>query len=232
MLPRLGLVAMLCVAFFLLDPGLHQHAGEAIPEEFALDLGALGLATSLSNLAGFSMLVMLGGFISHDRRQGYYRMYFSHPTRPLAFYGLRWVLALAMVMVACVLWLVISQVVAWGQFEGGWRGMYIAFLAAVAFGGLIAFLSVALPRGDGWAALVLAVFNYFWFYVASLGARPLPKPLNDAVSLVLPPQFALSDVYDGLLRGQIAWGPSAFIAGYGVFWLLVAGLLLKLRDWP
>jgi hypothetical protein len=232
MLPRLAMVALLCVAFYMLDPGLHQHAGEAVPEEFALNLGSFGLAASLSNLAGMSMLVMLGGFISHDRRQGYYRMYFAHPTRPLAFYGLRWVLALAAVMLACTAWLVVSQLVAWGQFEGGWRGLYIALLAAVATGGMVAFLSVALPRGDTWVALVLTVFNYFWLQAVAMGAQPLPSLLNDAVSVLLPPQLALSDVYDGLLAGQIAWGASAFAAGYGVFWLLVAGLLLKLRDWP
>jgi hypothetical protein len=62
--------------------------------------------------------------------------------------------------------------------------------------------------------------------------RPLPRLLNDAVSILLPPQLALSDVYDGLLRGEIVWGASAFAAGYGVFWLLMAGLLLRLRDWP
>lgn len=232
MLPRLALVALLGVAFYMMDPGLHQHAEEAIPEEFALNLGSFGLAATLSNLGGFSMLVMLGGFISHDRRQGYYRMYFAHPTRPLAFYGLRWVLALVAVMLACTVWLVVSQLVAWGEFEGGWRGLYMALLAAIAFGGMIAFLSVALPRGDTWVALVLAVFNYFWLYAVSIGVRPLPKLLNDAVSLLLPPQLALADVYDGLLRDQIAWGPSAFVVGYGLFWLLVAGLLLKLRDWP
>jgi hypothetical protein len=232
MLPRLALVALLGLAFYLLDPGLHRHPGEAVPEEFALDLGSFGLAASLSNLAGMSMLVMLGGFISHDRRQGYYRMYFAHPTRPLAFYGLRWVLALAAVMAVCTVWLVASQLAAWGQFEGGWRGLYLAFLSAVAFGGMITFLSVALPRGDTWVALVLALFNYFWFEAMALGARPLPKAVNDVISLVLPPQFAISDVYDGLLAGQVVWGASAFVAGYGVFWLLMAGLVLKLRDWP
>lgn len=232
MLPRLAMVALLCVAFYMLDPGLHQHAGEAVPEEFALNLGSFGLAASLSNMAGMAMLVMLGGFISHDRRQGYYRMYFAHPTRPLAFYALRWVLALATVMLACTAWLVVSQLVAWGEFEGGWRGLYLAFLAALATGGMVAFLSVALPRGDTWVALVLTVFNYFWLQAVAMGAQPLPRLLNDAVSVLLPPQLALSDVYDGLLAGQIAWGASAFAAGYGLFWLLVAGLLLKLRDWP
>lgn len=230
LLPRLGLVALLCVAFFFLEPGFHTHEGAS--EEFSLDLGAMGISATLANLAGLSMLVLLGGFVSNDRRQGYYRLYFSHPTRPIAFYGLRWGLGLLLALVAAALFLVIGQLAAWGRFEGGWSGLYLALLAAVSYGGMIAFLSVALTRGDAWVALVLFLFNYFWLQAVSLGVQPLPPLLNDAVSLLLPPQLALSDVYDGLLRFEIDWGASAFAAGYGVFWLLMAGLLLRLRDWP
>jgi hypothetical protein len=231
MLPRLVMVALLCVAFFFLEPGFHTHA-EGASEEFSLDLGAMGISASLANLAGLSMLVLLGGFISNDRRQGYYRLYFSQPTRPIAFYALRWGLGLLLAMAAATVFLVLGQWAAWGRFEGGWIGLYLALLAAVAYGGMIAFLSVALTRGDAWVALVLFLFNYFWLYATSLGVRPLPRVLNDAVSILLPPQLALSDVYDGLIRGEIVWGASAFAAGYGVFWLLMAGLLLRLRDWP
>ena len=228
--PRLVLVALAGLMFFQLEPGFHQHG--AAPEEFRLDLGAWGLAASLANLAALSMLILLGGFVSHDRRRGYYRMYFSHPTRPLAFYGLKWLLGLALAVAAAAVFLVLGQLAAWGHFEGGWRGLYLALLAAVAYGGLIAFLSVVLPRGDAWVALVLFLLNYFWLQAISMGARPLPPALSQVVSLLLPPQLALADVYDGLLRSQVAWGASAFVAGYGLFWLVVAGVLLKLRDWP
>jgi hypothetical protein len=232
MLPRMVLVALLGVAFFMLEPGFHQHAGETVPEEFRLDLGYLGISASLANYAGLSMLILLGGFVSNDRRQGYYRLYFSHPTRPVAFYALRWALGLAVAMVAATVFLVVGQMVAWGQFEGGWSGLYLTFLTALTYGGMIAFLSVMLPRGDAWVALVLFLFNYFWLQAVTMGIQPLPGPLNGLVPLLLPPQFALTDVYDALLRSEIAWGASAYAAGYGVFWLLVAGLLLKLRDWP
>lgn len=231
MIPRVLMVALLCVAFFFLEPGFHSHE-TVVPEEFRLDLGALGLAASLANLAGLSMLVLLGGFVSNDRRQGYYRLYFSHPTRPIAFYALRWMLGLVLAMAAAAAFLVLGQLAGWGRFEGGWGGLYLALLSAVAYGGMIAFLSVVLARGDAWVALVLFLFNYFWLQAVALGVQPLPGWLNDAVSILLPPQLALSDVYDGLIRGEIVWGASAFAAGYGVFWLLVAGLLLRLRDWP
>ena len=133
---------------------------------------------------------------------------------------------------ATTVFLVLGQWIAWGHFEGGWSGLYLAFLAALGYGGMIAFLSVVLPRGDAWVALVLFLFNYFWLQAVAMGVQAMPQLLNDAVSLLLPPQLALSDVYDALLRSEIAWGASAYVAGYGVFWLLVAGLLLKLRDWP
>jgi hypothetical protein len=231
MLPRVVLVALLGVAFFMLDPSFHQHA-EPVAEEFRLDLGYMGLAATLSNYAGLSMLVLLGGFVSHDRRQGYYRLYFSHPTRPIAFYGLRWAMGLGVALLAAAVFLVVGQLIAWGRFEGGWSGLYLALLAAIGYGGLIAFLSVALPRGDAWVALVLFLFNYFWLEAIALGTQPLPPLLNDVVSFLLPPQLALNDVYDGLLRSEIVWGASAYAAGYGLFWLLIAGLVLKLRDWP
>ncbi|HEU0077773.1 MAG TPA: hypothetical protein VFQ76_09020, partial [Longimicrobiaceae bacterium] len=208
LLPRMGLVALLGVAFFFLEPGFHSHGGPA-PEEFSLDLGAMGISASLANLAALSMLVLLGGFVSNDRRQGYYRMYFAHPTRPLAFYGLRWGLGLLLAMLAATVFLVVGQWAAWGRVEGGWSGLYLALLAAVAYGGMIAFLSVVLLRGDAWVALVLFLFNYFWLQAVAMGAQPLPPVLNDAVSLLLPPQLALSDVYDGLIRGEIVWGASA-----------------------
>lgn len=232
MLPRLALVALAGVLFFMLEPGFHQHAGEAIPEEFKLDLGAIGISASLANLSSFAMLLLFGGTLSSDRRQGYYRMYFSHPTRPLAYYGLQWVLALLFAVAASAVFLVVGQLAAWGHFEGGWSGLYLALLAAIAYGGLVAFFATLLTRGDAWVTLILFFFTYFWFYAATLGLQPLPTGASQLLSLLLPPQLALDDIRDGLLRSEIAWGASAYAAGYGAFWLLVSGLVLKLRDWP
>lgn len=232
MLPRLGLVALAGLLFYMLEPGFHQHAAEAVSEEFRLDLGALGISASLANLSSFAMLLLFGGVISGDRRQGYYRMYFSHPTRPLAYYGLQWVLALGFALAAAAVFLVLGQMAAWGRFEGGWSGLYLALLAAVAYGGLAAFFGTVLSRGDAWVTLILFFFTYFWFYAATLGLQPLPTGASQLVSLLLPPQLALDDIRDGLLRSEIAWGASAYAGGYGLFWLLMSGLVLKLRDWP
>lgn len=232
MLPRLVLVALAGVLFFMIEPGFHQHANEAVPEDFRLDLGALGISASLANLSTFAMLLLFGGVISGDRRQGYYRMYFAHPTRPLAYYGLRWLLSLAVAVAAAAVFLVVGQLAAWGRFEGGWSGIYLALLAAIAYGGLAAFFATVLLRGDVWVTLILFFFTYAWYYAADLGIRALPPAVSQLLSLLLPPQLALADVYDGLLRSEIVWGASAYAAGYGMFWLLIASLILKLRDWP
>lgn len=81
--PRLLLVGLAGFMFYLLEPSFHQHG--PVPADMQADLGPRGLAASLSNLAGLSMLVLLGGFISTDRRRGYYRLFFAHPVSPLAF---------------------------------------------------------------------------------------------------------------------------------------------------
>lgn len=231
MLPRLVLVALAGFLFFALEPGFHRHGADAGAEP-TLDLGYLGIAATLANYAALSMLVLLGGFVSGDRRSGHYRMFFSHPTRPLSFYALRWLLALGLSMLAAAVFLVVGQLVAWGGFEGGWTGLYLALLAAVAYGGMVAVLSVVVSRGDAWVALVLYVLNYVWLQAVSVGVEPLPGVLGDLVGLLLPPQLALSDVYDGILRGEIVWGASAFAGGYGLFWLIVAGVVLRMREWP
>ena len=230
MIPRLVLVLLLGLMFYLLEPSFHQH-GPA-PPELAAELGPRGLAASMSNLAGLAMLILLGGFISIDRRRGYYRLYFAQPVSPLAFYGLRWMLALGLALLGALGFLVLGQWFAWGELRGGWTGLGLAFLSAVTYGGVIAFLSALLPRGDTWVAILLFLFNYFWLYALGIGIEPFTAPIRQAITFVLPPQTALQDVYAGLVVGQVEWGAAAFSAGYGLFWLVIAGLLLRLREWP
>lgn len=231
--PRLLLVALAGLMFYLLEPGFHLHEQEPSPDAFALDLGPLGISATLANLAGLGVLILLAGFISADRRRGYYRLYFSHPTRPLAFYGTRWLLAVLLAVAAAAVFLVVGQWAAWGEFQGGGRGLLLALLAAVAYGGLIAFLSAVLPFGDAWVAIGLFFFGFFWLQAGTLGLlEPLPLALRQVVTLLLPPQIPMQDVYDGLLRGEVAWGGVGFTLGYGLFWLTLAALLVRLREWP
>jgi hypothetical protein len=234
MLPRLLIVGLAAVMFYILEQAFHLHdmpVGDVlveIPPEF----GPLGISATLANLAGLAMLILLAGFVSHDRRMGYYRIYLSHPVHPLAFYGLRWAIAFGLAMLTAALFLVVGQLVAWGEWRGGAEGLLLAALSALVYGGLIAFLSVVLPRGDAWVGVIIYFFTFFWITVLSLGAEPLPAPLRQAISFILPPQTALQDIYGALLVGTTAWGAVAFVVGYAAFWLTVAGLLLRLREWP
>ncbi len=230
MAPRLLLVALAALMFYLIDPAFHQH--EIAEGEAAAVLGPLGLSATLANLAGLAMLILLAGFVSTDRRRGYYRIFFSHPTHPLAFYGLRWGLALGLALLSAAVFLVVGQFAAWGEFRGGLGGLGLALLSALAYGGLMAFLSTLLPRGDAWVAIILFLFTFFWLQALSLGAEPFPAPLRQALTLLLPPQTALNDVYEGMLAGRAEWGAAAFVAGYGIFWMGAAALLLRLREWP
>jgi hypothetical protein len=228
--PRLLLVLLAGLMFYLMEPGFHLH--EAAPGGLDMDLGPVGISATLANLSGLSMLILLAGFIAVDRRRGYYRLILSHPVSPLRYYGTRWMLALALSMGAAAAFLVVGQTAAWGEYRGGASGLFLALLSAVAYGGLIAFLSAALPRGDAWVGVLLFLFTYLWLKELSLGAEPFFPAVRSAISLLLPPQTALQDVYDDLLRGTIAWDAAAFSAGYGAFWLGMAGLLVRLREWP
>jgi hypothetical protein len=228
--PRLLLVLLAGLMFYLMEPGFHIHEAPAAGLE--MDLGPVGISATLANLSGISMLILLAGFIAVDRRRGYYRLILSHPVSPLAFYGVRWMLALVLSVGAAAVFLVVGQEAAWGEFRGGASGIFLALLSAITYGGLMAFLSAALSRGDAWVGVLLFLFTYFWLKELSLGAEPFIPAIRSAISLVLPPQTALQDVYDDLLRGTIAWGAAAFATGYGVFWLGMAGLLVRLREWP
>lgn len=231
---RLVLVALAGFVFYLYEPGFHVHElAEVTPDTFDLELGPVGISASLANLSGLAMLVLLAGFISEDRRRGWYKLYFSHPTRPVTFYLVRWTLALLLSLAAAAVFLVAGSFAAWGEFRGGWGGMLLALLSAVAYGGLVAFLSAGLPRGDGAVAVVLFLFTYFWLDFTNQGIVEIFTPgIRDAISLVLPPQIPLQDVYDGLLRGEVVVAPSLFVLGYGIFWLVLAMLMVEFREWP
>ncbi|HEU0053839.1 MAG TPA: hypothetical protein VFQ39_11715 [Longimicrobium sp.] len=230
MAPRLVLVALIGWLFYLLEPAFHQH--EVAERGLEAAFGVYGLSATLANFAGLSVLVLLAGFIAGDRRRGWYRIFFAHPTRPLAFYGVRWVMAVVMAVAAAAVFLVVGQLAAWGSFDGGWIGLHLALLSAIAYGGLVAFLSALLPRGDSWVSIVIFFIAFFWLQWLQLGAEPLPPLPRDIVTLLLPPQTALQDVYDGILRGEINWAASAFAAGYGAFWLVLAAAMVRWREWP
>lgn len=224
---RILFVGMLSVVFYLLEPAFHQHG--PVDPEFARDLSPIGISATLAYLAGLSMVVLLAGFVSTDFREGYAAIIFSHPTSPLAYFGLRWIVAFGVSMVAAIVFLLAGQTIAWGEVRGGAAGILLAALAALVYGSLMAFLSTLLRHGDGWVAFILFLPTpvpqiLFWLEAG------LPAPIYRVLLFLLPPQNAMQEVYRGLLLGNLPWPPIAFVAGYGLFWLVLAAATLQLRE--
>lgn len=230
---RLAAVVLISLGFYLIEPSFHLHAaaeaGQAIP--------AGEIAFTLANLAAASMLVLLAGFIATDRRRGYYRILLSHPTRPLAYYGLRWVMAYVLTLVLVTGFWLASQLAAWGEVRAGAGALVQPALFALIYGGLVAFASIAFSRGDSLIVLAVYLLTDLWqgflsfFSEAGMDA-PLSPLLRQLVSFAFPPHLALRDIYEAARVGHSAWGDVAFAGGYGLFWLAAAALLLWSREWP
>jgi len=230
---RLLVVLAICGAFYVIEPTFHVH--DAVDAADAIPPGEI--AFTLANLAGASMLVLLAGFVAGDRRRGYYRIYFSHPTRPLAYYALRWGIAYVLTMAVAGGFFVASQLAAWGELRAGADALVQPALFALIYGGVVAFASVAFPRGDSLIALALYLVTDLWqgflSFFTETGVEPPLSPLvRQAVSFVLPPHLALRDFYEAARAGHTAWGAVGFAGGYGLFWLAAAALLLWSREWP
>lgn len=228
--PRLWIVALVGVLFFARDPAFHQH--EAIDPELSGELGPLGLAAPASYLAGFAMIVLLADFVAADRRRGYARILFAHRTSPLGYYALRWVLAYGLALIFAAGFLFLSQGIGWGEVRGGWVGLLLPAVNALIFGGLMAFLSTTLRRGDAWVGVALFLPTLLP-QILQLLQMLLPAGVMQLLFFVLPPQTtAMQALYLGLVEsGQVVWSAAAFAAGYGVVWLAVAALVLRLREW-
>jgi hypothetical protein len=230
---RLLVVVVIAAGFYLIEPTFHLHDPD--PLQPLPDAGEI--AFTLANLAGASMLVLLAGLVSTDRRRGYYRIHFSHPVSPLSYYGLRWLLAYLLTLLVCGVFLVVSQLAAWGELRTGAGALLQPALFALIYGGVVAFFSIALPRGDSLLALAVYLLTDLWqgflsvFYGSGL-QPPLGAGVRQLVSFVLPPHLALREAYTQVQAGHVPWAPIAFAAGYGVFWLACAGLLLWRREWP
>ena len=231
---RYLLVVLAMIGFYFLEPGFHAHDhghGPLDPSP-SPDEGPLGVAASLGNLASLAMLILLADFISGDRRRGYARILYSHPTDPLALYGLRWVIALAVSLLAALLFLLVGQWVAWGHFDGGWVGMWMALVAAIAFGGFTAGVSALARRGDAWIVVGVYAATLLWLQILALGAEPFTPLIRQIVTFVLLPLPALQDMYTGILTGEPWLNAAIFTAGYGIVWLIIAALAVRLREVP
>ncbi len=227
---RWRLLALLPLAglLYLGEPGFHQH------DEFdlqAIYLGPLGISSTISYFAGLTMIILLGGQISRDRQMGYTRLFFANPTSPLTYYGARLGIAYALAMIGSVLFLALGQIIAWGLTPRGWAGLLLPVLTGLVYGGLVTFLSVILPRGDGLAAFIFFLPT-FLPGILDIALSNASLPVRQLVQLILPPHGAVARVWQELIEGGIAWIPAAYAAAYGVVLLIAAGAILRVREWP
>ena len=220
----LGIAALLYAG----EPGFHQHDGFDLQ---AIYLGPLGISSTISYFAGLSMIVLLGGQISRDRQMGYTRLFFANPTSPLTYYAVRLGVAYTVAMVGSVLFLVLGQMIAWGLTPRGWAGLLLPLLTALVYGGLVTFLSVVLPRGDGLMAFIFFLPT-FLPGILDFSLSNAPLVVRQLVLIILPPHGAVARVWQELLEGGIAWVPITYTAAYGVVLLVAAGAILRSRDWP
>jgi hypothetical protein len=225
---RVALLLPLAGVLYALEPGFHQH------EEFSPDaiaLGPLGISAALAHFAGVAMIVLLTGFVSADRRYGYTRLLFSHPTSPLGYYGLRWLIAYGIALLGATIFLVFGQLIAWGTFRGGLPGLLLPALTALVYGGLIAFFSVSLRRGDAWITFLLFLPTFFP-ELLELALSSATAPTRRLVGFLLPPQAAIAQVWEGLILGSFAGTAALYAAGYGLAFLAAAVAVVRVREWP
>jgi acetyl-CoA acetyltransferase len=127
----------------------------------------------------------------------------------------------------------LGQLVAWGEVRVGLQFTAQAFTFAVIYAGIAAFFSALLDKGDLPATVAVFFVAAFWIEaVQGWEDQPLTPGLRRLVTFMLPPHTAATEVYNGLISGSVAWGAAAHALGYGLFWLVLAGLLVKYREWP
>jgi hypothetical protein len=229
---RIPVLIGVAFVFYLLEPGFHNHE---LPAGTGLNdlTNPAGLTFTLSNLAALCMVVLLAGFISGDRRHGYYRLLLSQPVDPLAMYAVRWVLAYGISMVMTAAFMVLGQLAAWSGLRVGAESLVQPFIFAAIYGAIVAFLSALLPRWDAPLAVALYFASDIWAWlVRDLGAEPFTPFIRQVITFALPPHGALEAIYEGMLSGAVAWSAVAYACGYALFFLLVSAALLRLREWP
>ncbi len=174
-------------------------------------------------------LVLMAGLVSHDRAEGYARVYAVRPASPLRVYGARFaVLAGVAFAISAVLMPTFDLLML-----GTWAGPATLVLIlgyVLAFGGLVALLSVW-TRADAWIALLLALAALVWDGLRSAGALAVPPGVRDVVRFILPPQSAIFRLEEAFGNVQpIPWDAFLYVAGYGVVMLALAALALHRRE--
>jgi hypothetical protein len=176
--------------------------------------------TVTSSVVALSVLIALNGIVSNDRKIGYYRLLFSKPVSPVAYYAQLFFVYMAGVLAAMLLLsgALHSIVPTFSVFN------YLLYAAVIyiAMGGIGFFLSVVI-RFD-WVALAAV-----WLGSHMLRDVYGPKPgwKSKAVEL-LPPVHKLTDVSISLItNGTAHTSDVLWLLGYGALFFAFGLLILR-----
>lgn len=178
-------------------------------------------ASILDSATIFAILIAVGGVVSGDAHNGFYRAYFSKPIPVWWYYLQRWFLGgVAVMLIPLVLGLGLSLVL------GDGHGVTTALLAniAVSFllvGGAVFLLSV-FSRRDWLIVFVVGSVQQAFESVVHMGV-----PVNPALKAVwqaLPP-FHLLKPGGPMLEGM----PLLHVVSYGLAMTVTALVLLRVR---
>jgi hypothetical protein len=175
-------------------------------------------------------LVMLAGVFSHDRATGLARLDHVRPASPLRTYAVR---AAALAGVAWLLAMVLVPLFD-GLILGRWIGhgaLVVITTHVLVYGSLTVLLSIV-TRADAWIALFLSLLAMVWHVLRTADALGnTPSALREVLTFVLPPQGALLAIEGAFAAYQpMPWNAVAFVVGYSVLLLVMAGLLLDRRE--
>jgi hypothetical protein len=174
-------------------------------------------------------LVLMAGVVSGDRDTGQARLYAVRPASPHIIYGTRFLVLATTAFALSAILLPAFDLLLLGTWAG--PATLVLILANVlAFGALVTTLSI-LTRADAWIALFLALAALVWNALRTADRLTIPIGVRDVVSFILPPQAALLRLEDAFGALQpIPWDAFFYITGYGVALLILAGVLLRRRE--
>lgn len=212
------------------------HEGHVEPDAlfqlggYPLVSAILLLGWTLGRFPVIAILVLAAGVFSADLHSGQVRLLAARPASLARIYGARLLTHAALAFLLSAILMPAFDVLLLGQWAGPGTLVLIAAYV-IAYGGLVAFLSV-LTRADAWIALALALLSIVWATLLSSGFMTgAPALARDVITFLLPPQgafFRLEGAFAGL--EPIPWAAFAYAAGYGLLFLALSGVLIARRE--
>lgn len=236
---RLLALAALCAVFLLVAAAASaflrdEHGDVHIDTLFVVGgypaaSAMLLLGWLLGRLPLIALLLLMGGVISGDRSNGLARLIHVRPTSPVSVYATRFALLSAITFVACAIVMPAFDLLMLGEWAGPATLVLIAAYV-VAYGGLMAFLS-AWTRGEAWLVLLLAMVAIVWSALERAATLPVAPALARGFGFLLPPQPALFALEGAFAELQpIPWDAFLYCVGYGLFFLVLAGVSVWRRE--